>query len=262
MAGVLTSRSGAVLHVVNNNPAARNALSVEYYEGLRAALAQAADDPAIAAVVLSGAGGFFCAGGNINVLKTRAAMGHDERVAAINGLHGVIRAIRDCPRPVIAAIEGGAAGAGASLALACDMVVAADDAYIALSYVRIGLTPDGGATSFLSEFAPRQLVNEMLMLGDKLPVSRLHQLGAVNRLTANGKAVDEALALGARLAALPPAALAAIKKLAQTARRQPLDAQLDAEVQSMATAQGGAEAAEGINAFLEKRPPDFSRFRQ
>jgi len=163
---------------------------------------------------------------------------------------------------VIAAIEGGAAGAGASLALACDMVVAADDAYMALSYVRIGLTPDGGATSFLSEFAPRQLVNEILMLGDKLSVSRLHALGAINLLTAPGKAVDEALALGERLATMPPAALAAIKKLAQTARTQPLDAQLDAEVQAMATAQGGTEAAEGINAFLEKRRPDFTRFRQ
>jgi enoyl-CoA hydratase/carnithine racemase len=258
----ITRRDGAVLHVINNNPEARNALSPEFYDGFRAALALAADDPAVAVVVLSGADGFFCAGGNLNVLKTRAAMPVPERLAAINGLHDVIRAIRACPRPVIAAVEGGAAGAGASLALACDLIVVAEDAYFALSYLRIGLTPDGGATAFLSDAVPRQLVAEFLMFGDKVPVQRLCDLGAINRVVGKARTVTVAQGLGERLASLPPDALASVKRLIGQAEGNDLAAQLEAEAQAMAQAQGGAEAAEGISAFLDKRKPDFSQFRK
>jgi len=259
---VLIERIGPVLKVVNNDPATRNALSYELYVALKEALSLAATDRTIAAVILTGAGGFFCAGGNLNVLKTRAAMSIDERLQSIEGLHAMIRAIRACPCPVIAAIEGGAAGAGASLALACDLIVAARDAYIAVSYIRVGLSPDGGATAFLSEFASRQLVNEILMFGDKIAVERLFQLGAVNRLCDPGGAVDEALSMAGRLARMGPEALMSAKRLAQQARQNDFETQMMTEARAMATAQGSAEAAEGISAFLEKRKPDFSKFRQ
>ncbi len=259
---VITKREGPVLRVVNNNPSARNALSPEYYAGLNDALKQAEADQGIAAVVLSGAEGYFCAGGNLQTLKTRAAMSMDERVKAINGLHDVIRNIHACSKPVIAAVEGGAAGAGASLALACDLVVAADDSYFAVSYIRVGLTPDGGATSYLSDIAPRQLVNEILMFGDKINAARLHQLGAVNWLVSAGSVELEAQKLGERLAAVGPEAIASVKRLVLATEGNDLASQLDLEAHEMATAQGGAEAAEGISAFLSKRKPGFSKFRK
>ncbi len=257
----IIERHGPVLKILNNNPSARNALSVGYVAALTGGLRRAGADDSISAVVLAGAEGFFCAGGDLNVLIERRKMDEVARIASINVLHDAIKAIRACPKPVIAAVEGGAAGAGASIALACDLIVAARDAYFAVSYLRVGLTPDGGATAFLSEFAPRQLVNEILMFGDKVPAERLFQLGAVNRLTDAGCAEQEAQALGERLYQCAPEALAVAKSLAQDARENDLATQLDLEAQQMARAQGGDEAAEGISAFLEKRSADFTRFR-
>jgi len=261
-ASILIERDGPVLTIVNNDPSTRNALSPELYVGLRQALADAAAAASVAAVILTGAAGFFCAGGNLNVLKTRADMPLDARRQSIEGLHDMIRAIRDCPRPVIAAIEGGAAGAGASLALACDLIVAAEDAYFAVSYIRVGLSPDGGATAFLSEFAPRQLVNEILMFGDKIAVERLYRLGAINRMTKTGQTRAVAQALGERLNGMGPNAVASAKRLAQSARGNDLEAQMALEADAMAEAQGHPEAAEGISAFLGKNTPDFTKFRR
>ncbi len=258
----LVARKGPALEVTLNDPARRNPLSPEIYAALTDALDRAAADPGIAAVVLTGAGGFFCAGGNVKVLQTRAAMTEEQRIAAIGGLHDVIRALAACPRPVIAAIEGGAAGAGASLALGCDMIVAAEGAALTLSYVRIGLVPDGGATWALARALPRQLAAEILMLGEKQPVERLHALGLVNRVVAPGAALDAAHDIAARLAGFGPEALARIKALLRAAPDSALDAQLDREARAMAEAQGGAEAAEGLAAFLEKRRPDFGKFRR
>lgn len=259
---LITRRDGPVLHLVNNNPSARNALSFAFCEGMVRELEACADDATIAALVLSGAEGFFCAGGDLNVLIKRREMSEEARFEAISVLHDMIRAMRACPKPIIAAVEGGAAGAGASIALACDLVVAADDAYFAVSYLRVGLTPDGGATAFLSEFAPRQLVNEILMFGDKIPVARLYQLGAINRLVESGGAVAAAQELGERLNKVGPNALASVKQLGLSARGSDLVAQLDVEARAMAKAQGNAESGEGIAAFLEKRRADFTKFRK
>ncbi len=259
--GILLERLGPVLKITNNNPKARNALQFDFTKGLVTALADASAEPGISAVVLTGAEGFFCAGGDLNVLKTRATMSVEARHEAINVLHDAIRAIRGCTKPVIASVEGGAAGAGASLALACDFVVAAEDAYFAVSYVRVGLTPDGGVTAFLAEALPRQMMNEILMLGDKIGVDQLHRYGAINRLTAKGDADATAVALGDRLHLAGADALASIKRLTAAATGSGLNAQLDLEAHLMAEAQGGPEAAEGINAFLNKRKPDFSKLR-
>lgn len=261
MSGLIVERRGPVLWLINNNPAARNALTLEYTTGAARELRAASDDPGISAVVLAGAEGFFCAGGDLNVLIKRREMPVPDRIATIGILHEMIRAIRACTRPVIAAVEGGAAGAGASIALACDLVVAERDSYFAVSYLRVGLTPDGGATAFLSECLPRQLANEIVMFGDKVPAERLFAAGAVNRLAEPGQAGAEAQALGERLHGVGPNALAGAKGLIAQARDNDLDAQLDAEARLMAEAQGGAESGEGISAFLEKRRPDFTKFR-
>ena len=158
---LLVRREGAVLILSNNNVAARNALSPEFYAAVTTALAQAAADEHIGAVILTGEGGHFCAGGDLRQLAKRRELPIAQRREKLEGLHDLIRAVRDCPKPVIAAVEGAAAGAGLSLALACDMLVAAKNSVFSVAYVKVGLTPDGGATAFLSEFVSRQVLTEL-----------------------------------------------------------------------------------------------------
>lgn len=251
---VIVRRVGRVLHLVNNAPQQRNAFGMDFYDGMIPAVASASA-PDVGAVVISGAGGFFCAGGDVK----RLAVAHREplgkRREGVDRLHELIRAIRDCPRPVIAAVEGGAAGAGASLAAASDLIVAAPDAYFMLAYVRIGITPDGGATWSFTRALPRHFATEMALTGGRVPAARLHDLGMVNRLAPDP--VAAALAWAAELAEGPAESMAGIKRLIRQAEGAGLDAQLEAEAVSIAHALGGPEGIEGASAFLEKRRARF-----
>lgn len=258
---LLTRREGAVLILSNNNVGARNALSPEFYAALLDALAQAQADASVGAVVLTGEGGHFCSGGDLRQLATRRDLPEAQRRERVQALNRVICAVRDCTKPVIAAVEGAAAGAGLSLALACDMLVAAKNAVFSVAYVKVGLTPDGGATAFLAEFVSRQVLTELCLTGERISGERLHQLGAVNRLADPGQALTLALALAAPIAHGPQQAMAAIKQLCHQAQANRLDEQLTLEAHSMARAQGSEESREGIAAFLEKRSPDFVRLR-
>ncbi|WP_212523480.1 enoyl-CoA hydratase family protein [Actibacterium sp. MT2.3-13A] len=252
---------GDCLVVVNDNIARRNALTPDLYDALGTALARAGEEARIASVILWGAGGFICSGGDLTQLARRRELPRAARLERIEALHDLVRAIAACPKPVIAAVEGGAAGAGASLAFACDLIVAAETAQISAAYVRAGLVPDGGLTASLSALLPRALVSEMLLLGAPVPARRLHDLGAINALTPEGGAREAAMTLAGRIAAGPSGAQGAIKGLLATARSQGLAAQLDRERDAMADAVAGDEAGEGIGAFLEKRRPDFARLR-
>lgn len=252
-----TRRDGAVLIIVNSAPETRNALTPDFYDGFRELLEKAGDDPAIAAIVLTGAGGFFCSGGNVAGLKARTTMKQADRRQGIEKLHGMIRAMRACPKPIVAAIEGGAAGAGVSMALACDLVVAAKGSYFSVAYVKIGLTPDGGATAFLARSLPRQLVNELCLTGDKIDVQRLYDLGMINRIVEAGESLQTALEIAQRLAVGPALSMARIKALADAGATNDLESQLDLEADSMAASFGTPEGAEGIAAFLEKRKANF-----
>lgn len=259
---LLTRREGAVLVLSNNNVAARNALSPEFYAAVTAALRDAAADPAVGAIVLTGEGGHFCAGGDLRQLAKRRELPLQERRAKLEGLHDLIRSVRDCPKPVIAAVEGAAAGAGLSLALACDMLVAAKNAVFSVAYVKVGLTPDGGATAFLAEFVSRQLLTELCLTGERISGERLHALGPVNRLAEPGHALADAVALAGQIAGGPGQAMAWIKDLCRQAPRNTLQEQLELEAQYMVLAQETEESREGIGAFLEKRTPDFTQLRR
>ena len=259
---VLISQEGAVRILTNSNPAARNAITPTLYAELSAALADAEKDPEVGAIVFTGAGDFFCSGGDLNLLAKRRELPMAERRQILEGLNNLIRALRDCSKPVIAAVEGGAAGAGLSMALACDMLVSARDAFYTVAYVKVGLTPDGGATAFLAEFVSRQVLTELCLTGDRMPAERLHALGAVNRLTDKGAALAEAIALAAKVASGPQRASARIKTLCRQAHHATLEEQLDAEAVFMVESQGDAEAAEGIGAFLGKRKADFVALRR
>ncbi len=241
----------------NTNPTRRNALSPEYYDGLLACLRDAAETREIAAVILAGEGNYFCSGGDLNMLKARREMDLDERYANINRLQGLIRAIRDCPKPVISAVEGGAAGAGLSIALACDLVVSARSASYTLAYVKVGLVPDGGATYTLLKALPKATVAKMALLGYALGAERLFELGMISELADDGKALDIAQSLASRLAAGPEQAISSIKSLMNQGQAATLDEQLDAECKAMAEALGGDEAQIGISALLNKTKPAF-----
>ncbi len=248
---------GDRLIVVNDNAARRGALSPALYEAVGQACARANAEAHLRAVILTAEGGFFCAGGDLNVLIERAKLPEAERRIKIEGLHGMIRAIQSCRVPVIAAVEGGAAGAGASLALACDLVVAARGAAFTASYVKAGLVPDGGLTATLSRLLPRALTMEMCLLARPVRAERMAELGAINAAVPAGQTLAEAHALADALALGPPQAQEVIKKLVTSAPDTSFADQLSAEQDAMARAQGGPEAAEGIAAFLEKRRPDF-----
>src|SRR5437899_656561 len=167
------SRRDATLILTLSNPGAKNALHPDMYAAALETLSTAERDASVRAVVLTGADNFFCAGGNLNRLLENRSQDPKVQAAAIDSLNHWIEAIRDCPKPVIAAVDGAAAGAGFSLALACDMIVAGACAKFAMSYVKVGLTPDGGASWFLTRMLPRQLATEILLEGKSLLAPRL-----------------------------------------------------------------------------------------
>ena len=258
---IVISYHGRVCHVVNNNPATRNSLTMEYISELCSLLEgfreKSTGRPA--AVVLSGAGDFFCSGGDLSGLLMRAQGHYAARRTLVDRLNDLVRAIRTCPCPVIAAVEGGAAGAGAAIALACDMIYAAKTAFLASSYVKIGLTPDAGTTVFLSAGVPRWLAAELLFTGDKITAERLYQLGVVNHLAEDGTALAAAFEMANRIEAGPRDAIMRAKALLGQAESADFDDQLEAEADNLALALGGPEAAEGIRAFIDRRPPDFPK---
>ena len=242
--------------VWNGNAHKRGALSPELYACIKQAIELAAA-PRVRAVILTSEGDFFCAGGDLNVLIARRELPEDVRRSKIDELHDLVRAIRNSPVPVIAAVEGGAAGAGLSFALACDLIVAAKGAKFTAAYVKAGLVPDGGLTGSLARALPRQLAMEMCLLALPVTVDRMHDLGVVNALAEPGAAMEGAMAYADRLAQGPRQAQSVIRGLVAQAYDVTEAAQLDAERHAMAHAAGADEAAEGIAAFLEKRKPNY-----
>lgn len=247
---------GDRLIVWNGNTAKRGALSPELYACIMQAM-ELAQERRIRAVILTSEGRFFCAGGDLNVLISRRGLSEPERRDRIDELHDLVRAIRASAVPVIAAVEGGAAGAGLSIALACDMIVASEEAKFTAAYVKAGLVPDGGLTSAMARMIPRPLAMEMCLMGRPVNARTFANLGAVNRITKPGKALEEALLIADTLAAGPRDAQSAIRGLVSQAYEATEAVQLDAERDAMAAASGHDEAAEGIAAFLEKRKPAF-----
>jgi enoyl-CoA hydratase/carnithine racemase len=254
---LLTERIGAVLVLTLSDPATRNTLSHEVLAAGLTALDAAVADPALRAVVLRGAGGHFCAGGNLQGLLERRRAGPPAQLQMLEHLHRFVEALRACPKPIVAAVDGAAAGAGFSLALACDLIVAADDARFILSYGRIGLSPDGSATWSLMQALPRARVQQLLWLGDAVTAAQLAEWGLVAAVTASGESFAEALKLAERLATMAPNALASAKALLQQASGASLTAQLAAERDHFVANLFHDNGAEGLNAFLEKRPPRF-----
>ncbi|HET8745536.1 MAG TPA: enoyl-CoA hydratase [Ramlibacter sp.] len=258
MAAELKSATqGRTMVLTISNPEMRNALGPEIYAAGVEALNVADSNPEVRSVVITGEGSTFCAGGNLQRLLANRAQPREVQAQSIDGLHGWIEAIRTFPKPVIAAVEGAAAGAGFSLALACDFLVAAEDAVFVMAYSSVGLSPDGGGSWSLVQALPRQAVNELLMFGERIGPLRLQQFGMVNRVSAPGGALQDALALAERLNERAPNAIASIKELVNDAAVAPLDRHLASErehfVRNLYHANGGI----GIQAFLARQKPEY-----
>jgi enoyl-CoA hydratase/carnithine racemase len=258
MTATLKSHShGQTMVLTISNPEHRNALGPELYAAGIEALNVAESSAEIRSVVITGEGSHFCAGGNLQRLLGNRQQPPEVQAESIEGLHNWIETIRAFPKPVLAAVEGACAGAGFSLALACDMVVAAHNATFVMAYSNVGLSPDGGASWSLLHVMPRSTALQLLMLGERISAERLHQLGVINQVSAMGEALDEALAISERLNARAPNALGSIKELANEAPTQSLHAQLTAERDHFVRNLHHTNGGEGIAAFLEKRQARF-----
>ena len=250
-------REGQTLILTISNPEFKNALSPEMYAAGIEALNAAETNPDIRSVILNGEGNTFCAGGNLQRLLANRTQPAEIQAQSIDGLHAWIDSIRTYPKPVIAAVEGAAAGAGFSLALACDFCIAAENAVFVMAYSTIALSPDGGGSWALSRALPRQLANELMMCGARILAPRLHALGLVNTVCGGGSALTEALSLAERLNARAPNALASIKELVNDAPTNTLSQHFEQERNHFVANLRHANAGEGISSFLAKTTPQY-----
>ena len=248
---------GQTLILTISNPEFKNALSPEIYAAGVEALNAAETNPEIRSVIITGEGSAFCAGGNLQRLLANRQQPKDIQAQSIDGLHNWIDSIRTYPKPIIAAVEGAAAGAGFSLVLACDFCVASSDAVFVMSYSTVGLSPDGGGSWVLGRALPRQLANELLMCGERINAQRLFDFGLVNRVCNSGSALREALGVAERLNARAPNALASIKELLNDAASNNLSQHFQAERDHFVRNLHNANGGEGIAAFLAKRTPHY-----
>lgn len=251
---------GAVATITLNRPERLNAWNVQLGEELGAALGQC-EAPGIRCVVLTGAGRAFSSGADLKAILEEAATGGEGAdVARIlrERYHPLLRSVRQLQKPVVAAVNGIAAGIGCSLALACDLIVARESAAFMLAFVRVGLVPDGGSTQFVPAAAGKARAFEMAMLGEQVPADRALEWGLINRVVADDDFDAEVAALARRLAAGPTNAHWLIKRALNESVFGRLDEQLELEASLQQEAAASADFREGLMAFVEKREPAFS----
>jgi len=248
--------SDAIATITLDRPDALNALTVDMKGELLAALRTIARDRSVRSVVLTGAGRAFCAGQDLKErLQPDAA---PLAVELRERYNPIIRAMRGLDQPIVGAINGVAAGAGASLAFACDIRLAAESASFVLAFGRIGLVPDSGATWFLPRLVGPAKAAELALLGTTLSATEAERIGLVARVVAGDALAAEARAAAAILAGLAPQALALTKQALQRSWSVDLDDALDDEAYRQGIAGATQDHAEGLAAFIEKRPPRFT----
>ncbi len=246
--------------VTMNRPDALNALSSQLTSDLDRAFRQAILDNA-RAVVLTGSGRAFCSGGDLREMQSMwEKQGRIEAFLEepLGVLHGVIRLIRDTPIPFIAAVNGVCAGAGVNFALACDIVIAADDASFREAFVRIGLSPDCGGTFFLPRAVGEKIAAELLMTGDAVNAERALRIGMINHVVQPHLLETEALRLASKLAAGPTGAIGRTKEMLNASYSNDLTEQLALEHRCQIESGKSADFKEGVAAFFEKRAPNFT----
>jgi len=251
---LLVTHEGAVQTITLNRPGVLNALDLAMHERLAAALERAAQ-PDVRALVITGAGRGFCVGQDVGEFPSdAAAVGELLR----QHFNPAIRALRGLPKPVIAAVNGPAAGAGLALALACDLRLAAASASLVPAFGRIGLVPDSGLSHTLPRLIGSAAAFDWMVSGRSIAAPEAAALGLVTRVVEDADLAAETDALAAEFAAGPTAAIGLTKQLIGSSLESSLDDQLDEEARLQAIAAAGDDFAEGVAAFLEKRPPRFT----
>lgn len=245
---ILTERRDGVLIMTINRPEAKNALNGAVSRGLAAALDELDGDDELRVGVLTGAGGTFSAG-----MDLKAFLSGDVPLIEGRGLAGLTQ--RPPRKPLIAAVEGWAVAGGFELLLACDLVVAADDAHLGVPEVKRALVAGAGAAMLLPQRVPQAIALEMLLTGDPITAARAAELGLVNRVTPKGGALDGALELAASIAANGPLAVAITKQIAREGGDWTFEEGWEKQGALMAPVFGSEDAQEGARAFAEKRPP-------
>jgi 2-(1,2-epoxy-1,2-dihydrophenyl)acetyl-CoA isomerase len=251
---LMIEKLGPVLSLTLNRPESLNAFSPEMILGLKEALVNAQNDYDIQAIVLSGAGRSFSAGGDV---KTMGKGGPADVYEHVGKLNELILTMKDTEKPIIAAVHGFAAGAGFNLALACDLILAAEGSKFVLSFAQVGLVSDGGGSYFLPKLIGPHLAKQFLFSAEPIPAERLYELGVINRVVPLEKLQEETTKLALKLAHGPGKAIGKQKKLVERSFTSSLEEILEQERLTQALMVETEDHKEGVNAFKEKRKPVF-----
>jgi 2-(1,2-epoxy-1,2-dihydrophenyl)acetyl-CoA isomerase len=255
---LLCEQNDAVLKITLNRPDKLNALTDAMLQELRDAFAKAAGDRATRAVLLTGAGKGFCPGqdlANVQELSRSGPLDYDAHVR--NNYNPLILTMVRLPKPIVCAVNGVAAGAGMSLAMACDVRIASEKASFLQAFINIGLVPDSGSTWFLPRLVGRQRALDLMLTGRKLSAAEALEWGLVNQVVAPEQLLDEATKTATRFAAAPTFAIGQIKRNLDFAETHSLEELLALEAKSQAECGRTADHPEGVRAFLEKRSPVY-----
>jgi len=255
---LVESLQAGVLTLEMNRPERLNALNIEMGQALVAGMERAAADPQVRAVVLTGAGRGFCAGGDLALLSSMRESGRGRELEPLlrAGVRYIL-AVRTMRKPVIAAVNGPAAGGGMNVALGCDFRIASDRASFGQSFTKIGMFPDFGGTYLLPRLAGEARAAELFYHGEMISAEEAQRIGVVNRVVPHERLLPEVAELAARIAAGPPLAIQAVKTVLFGGDRAALERALDFEVEQQMRCYFSEDASEGIRAFLEKRAPHF-----
>ena len=256
---LLANRDGGVLLLTMNRPARRNALSSEMLAAMAAQLAEAEHDPETRAIVLTGAGGGFCAGGDVKAMaEGRGDTPIDERISRQRtSQRATAGRLYQMGKPTIAAIPGPAAGAGLGLALSCDLRVMADDTLMTTAFAKVGFPGDYGVAYFLTQLVGTARARELMFFSDRIVAEDAMALGLINRSVPAENVIEEAMSLARRLAEGPPLAYRYMKEGLNRALVNDLDTYMDVEVTHQQHLGQSEDHKEGARAFVEKRPPVF-----
>ena len=251
---IQVSKAAGIATVLMNRPDKLNALSAEMYHDLADELEALGKDDAVRAVVLTGAGRAFCAGGDVGSMASYDVVAGRKRS---RDHHRTIISLHNLEKPVIAAIRGPAAGIGASLALACDLIIASESAYLLMAFKNVGIPPDGGAVYFLTQYLGIARAKELVYTARKLPAREAQELGIVVKVVPDDKLESEAALLAQDLASSATYALTLAKKMFQSMYAPTLEQLLEMEILSVSAARLTYDHKEGVAAFKEKRKPRF-----
>lgn len=256
---ILEERDGSVLTIRLNRPDRLNALNVELGAALAASLRRAGDDATVRAVVLTGAGRAFCGGGDVGVLRdARTRNASNELAALVSSGKDIVLTLATMPKPVLASVNGPAAGGGANLAIACDFRIASEQANFGQSFAKLGLYPDFGGTFYLPRLVGPARAAELFYSGEMISAAECLRLGIYNRVVPADQLVAETKTAAAALAAGPPIAARFVKERLFGSNRAELEKALDEEIRRQVECFNSEDCAEGLASFFEKRRPQFS----